>query len=714
MKREKIRSCLSAGVLAFCLGFGGVACMVTGLELPVEWFALCFGCALGAVVAALCYCFKRGGAVLGGIGGVYALVLLMNERFWEQFKALCFSAFSYYNFGYGIPIPDWMEGQTADTQVLPLLLIAGLVMTAAAWTVMRRKRAWLAVTVSLLPLVTCLVVTNTVPEVFALVILLSGLVLLMMTQSVRRQNESHGNRLTAILALPVAAALILLTVAVPPEGYNAPERTESLMRVFDWFATRLPFVGQTSEGELVVSMGGEITDEVDLSVLGRRDQKNTPVMEVVTDASGLLYLRGRDYDRYDGRSWKASEDRIEEGFGPPENWTQNAGQLSLRTLGRRDVLYTPYYQTEQPELHGGRVPNDAHLTEYSYQCRSLRNNWQLLWQMDYLSSFDLIVSTEPPADVRYLELPEQTREQAAAIINDIVKDSAPDNKLKLAQAIGAYVRNSANYDLDTQRMPENQTDFAMWFLRESDTGYCVHFASAATVLLRAAGIPARYVEGYVTEVRAGETAVIRERMAHAWVEYYLERVGWVTLDPTPDIDGEEEETTEPWEETTEATRPTQPETTAPPSEESTARPTAGTTQPATQSTGGSSGGNEEKSIPDWFKSVLRTLVWIAVLALLTVGQWILRRYLKLRRMYRGRANAQALARFREAKLVARLWKIPLPDELLSLAEKAKFSQHALTKEELGRFDAFLREGVGELRTSPWYYRFACRFVFAVY
>ena len=54
---------------------------------------------------------------------------------------------------------------------------------------------------------------------------------------------------------------------------------------------------------------------------------------------------------------------------------------------------------------------------------------------------------------------------------------------EMAAAIADYVRQSASYDLMTDRMPADQTDFAIWFLEEGTTGYCVHFATAATMLL---------------------------------------------------------------------------------------------------------------------------------------------------------------------------------------------------------------------------------------
>ena len=102
-----------------------------------------------------------------------------------------------------------------------------------------------------------------------------------------------------------------------------------------------------------------------------------------------------------------------------------------------------------------------------------------------------------------------------------------------AQAIASYVRNSATYDTKTSRMPMDSEDFAKWFLEESDTGYCVHFATATAVLLQAAGIPARYVTGYLVPVQAGEATPVLSNQSHAWVEYWLPGYGWTVLEATP-------------------------------------------------------------------------------------------------------------------------------------------------------------------------------------
>lgn len=735
MKHKKLTSCLCAAVLAFLLGFGSVACMVTGLQLPVELSVLACGCAIGALVATVCFTVQRGSLILSGIAAVYSLIIVFRSEFWEQLRAMCYSAMSYYNRGYGIPIPGWIEGQITDSQLSPVMLIAGLVMAAAAWTVLHRKRSFLVVAAALLPLASCLVVTDTVPHILPIFLLLLGLVLLMMTQSVRRQDEAQGSKLTGILFLPATAALLALVSLVPQGDYSAPDQMNSLQDILDWFSQRIPFVDQTTDGELVISIGGNASDNVNLTRIGHRQERNTPVMEIVTEYSGTLYLRGRDYDVYTGLGWEATDDRTESGYGPSEIWRSDDMQAAIRVLGRRGQYYLPCYPTENQTLIGGMLSNPDYETTYSYTFSTLRPDWRVLYQ--YCETGLVSMPSEPSADKQYLELPDETRQEAEAILENLIYDvlldsgygdlsNLPaDDRAQTAEAIGNYVRASARYDLNPGRMPSSESDFAMWFLQESDTGYCVHFASAATVLLRAAGIPARYVEGYTVVPQSGQTTIVREKMAHAWVEYYLDYVGWVILDPTPGSSEAPEETTASVESTTAPTTPSVTDSTLPATEpaDSTPSDTSGQSgqNPGTSAPshiidlpGNGSGGDAMITVPQWFLNLLGVLAWVAGIGVLIVGQWLLRRYLKLNRMRWGKPNTQALSRYREVQRIVRLCKLSVPDELLQLAEKAKFSQYELTKEELGRFDAFLRNCVQSLRKKPWYCRLIFRFVFAAY
>ena len=72
------------------------------------------------------------------------------------------------------------------------------------------------------------------------------------------------------------------------------------------------------------------------------------------------------------------------------------------------------------------------------------------------------------------------------------------------------------------------------FLFETQRGFCEHFASAFTFLMRAAGIPARVVTGYQGGYfnTLGNYLVVRQSDAHAWAEVWLQGRGWVRVDPT--------------------------------------------------------------------------------------------------------------------------------------------------------------------------------------
>lgn len=107
----------------------------------------------------------------------------------------------------------------------------------------------------------------------------------------------------------------------------------------------------------------------------------------------------------------------------------------------------------------------------------------------------------------------------------------PESKIS---AITTYLSQTCTYDDSPPWPPEGQ-DPVDFFLFDSRRGHCVHFASAAVLLCRCAGLPARFVCGYL-EGDAQSTPdvyLVRAKDAHAWAEVFIPRAGWVEVDPTP-------------------------------------------------------------------------------------------------------------------------------------------------------------------------------------
>ncbi len=121
------------------------------------------------------------------------------------------------------------------------------------------------------------------------------------------------------------------------------------------------------------------------------------------------------------------------------------------------------------------------------------------------------------------------------------------NPYQIVNAVKDYLARNYEYTLSPGATPRDR-DFALYFLTQSRKGYCVHFATAAAVLLRALGVPARYAEGYLVTPDDYGTAGsdgwvnIPDSRAHSWVEIYVPGAGWEPVEMTPGFNAEESRT----------------------------------------------------------------------------------------------------------------------------------------------------------------------------
>jgi transglutaminase-like putative cysteine protease len=143
---------------------------------------------------------------------------------------------------------------------------------------------------------------------------------------------------------------------------------------------------------------------------------------------------------------------------------------------------------------------------------------------------DVEIGVAPSDD--YLETPRATTKLGAHVRNlarqVLDRDATLAEKLRNLEA---HFTGTYKYSIDPRRgrLPVNLTDF-MTVLR---TGDCRHIASAAVLVLRASGVPARLAGGYagVGPPDEGPGWIVRQSWAHVWVEV-LTKAGWVPVDPT--------------------------------------------------------------------------------------------------------------------------------------------------------------------------------------
>lgn len=133
----------------------------------------------------------------------------------------------------------------------------------------------------------------------------------------------------------------------------------------------------------------------------------------------------------------------------------------------------------------------------------------------------------------YLQLPRNLPQRVKDLATSLVAGSKTD--YDKAKAIEQYLSKTYPYNLDVRSTPRNR-DFVDYFLFDLKQGYCSYYASAMAVLARCAGLPARYVEGYMLPPEPTKesptTYIVTNMQAHAWVEIYFEGYGWLPFEPT--------------------------------------------------------------------------------------------------------------------------------------------------------------------------------------
>lgn len=105
--------------------------------------------------------------------------------------------------------------------------------------------------------------------------------------------------------------------------------------------------------------------------------------------------------------------------------------------------------------------------------------------------------------------------------------------------VAKYIQNSARYGFDFDPALDSDPNIAVSFLshKYGDQGVCRHYATAATMLYRALGIPARYTEGYLVKTEAKKQWHDVYAPGHAWVEVYIDELGWVPVEVTAGSEG---------------------------------------------------------------------------------------------------------------------------------------------------------------------------------
>lgn len=234
-----------------------------------------------------------------------------------------------------------------------------------------------------------------------------------------------------------------------------------------------------------------------------------------------LYWRGPVLWDFDGRTWTAprfayGEPRFETHTSPVE-YTVTVEPHSMRWLFALDLP--------------GKVPPAASATGDFQLLSNVPVSNRIRYEMTSYLEYRYGVDDSTRALRRSLQLPSNYNPRTLAYAQSLRRQHPSDDKAVIREVLSLFRNQGYVYTLAPPLLGTHSVDE---FLFQAKSGFCEHYSSAFAVLMRSAGIPARIVTGYLGgEINTvGGYLIVRQADAHAWTEVWLEKEGWVRVDPT--------------------------------------------------------------------------------------------------------------------------------------------------------------------------------------
>jgi transglutaminase-like putative cysteine protease len=281
------------------------------------------------------------------------------------------------------------------------------------------------------------------------------------------------------------------------------------------------------------------TNSIDLHYRGRLG--DSAVMYVRTAAPA--YWRGLVFDQYRDGAWTASQTwyRIRQPYVPshflPPPPPNNLGTFVqvFRVVRTMPGVISAAYPLQSLYAPVAALREDPYGTFRTPDLLRPGQTYSVVSYLPNLSAEELRsapnVFGSPDENSDYLDasaLSDRARELAFSI------QKPSSGQYDVVMAVVNYLQSHYRYSQQLGHVPPG-VDPVDWFLFDAKIGYCEQFATAAVLMLRSLGIPARLATGYAPGDYNPvlDQSIVRERDAHAWVEVYFAQHGWVPVDPSP-------------------------------------------------------------------------------------------------------------------------------------------------------------------------------------
>ncbi len=393
-------------------------------------------------------------------------------------------------------------GKTAGSVILSILLAVKLHESTT------RRDYMLLMSLSFFIIVTNFLFSQSIPTVVFMLLLVIVLVMSMITinQGNTQLSIKHKLRLATRLtlqALPLMLVMFILFPRVSGPLWQLPEEKQSAITGLS--DTMTP---------------GNISRLIQSNALAFRVEFEDELPE-----HHQLYWRGLVLWYFDGQTWQ-----------------QGKRNITPRPVLRASPPAVGYTVTLEPHfqhwLYGLDIPTEVKPGIHYSSDFLLRSKDRVTSLLQYRlsSSLDYVIqpSISPWERSAGLKIPPNSNPRALALGRQLAQQY--NHPVDIVQRVlGMYRQQDFHYTLTPPATPG--FDPVDQFFFDTRKGFCEHYASSFTFIMRAAGVPARVVLGYQggTVNPLNRVITVRQKDAHAWAEVWIENQGWIRIDPTASI-----------------------------------------------------------------------------------------------------------------------------------------------------------------------------------
>lgn len=463
-------------------------------------------------------------------------------------------------------IEQYIAGEAATDPILFLVIMAILLWimaSTATFILVRQGSAWSI----LVPLgITLMVIShydqnlprNTrflISFLFLTLLILGRVNFLHYRNKWRREgihvtNEANEDLVKALLVFSLILVVFAWIIPITPQQITRYSQiwqriTDPWDRFTERFAdlfvldpttdtTTATFFGET----MGLGTGSPISEEIVFTV----------EVDTAPPAGYRNYWRTRSYDLYENDQWSSTPGltrtmRFPDDFSIPyPQWegSETAAYTFTSDVGRMGNLYVsgmPTWISRPVETITQSLPDTEEdlvaliATPLVYAGES----YQVETLVSRPTASDLRrTSTDYPDWLdRYLQLPDDFSPDVAALAEEI--GDRTSHPYDIAVAVTRYLRINIEYARTIPPVPPG-ADPMEWFLFEEQIGFCNYYATAQVLMLRALGVPTRFVVGYAEGEydSDNQTFTVRKEDSHAWPEVFFMDYGWVPFEPTSD------------------------------------------------------------------------------------------------------------------------------------------------------------------------------------